>query len=428
MKVSTCLSILLLTLPTILSLCPSDCLCLGSSRNVDCSGRNLTALPYSLQDNITSLNLSHNQFINLDNQLTRFTNLRTLDISQNLLTSLPSNLPRSLWELYAINNNIKTLLKSDTAYQWNLKFLDVSKNKIQRAVLINNTLTSLKFLNLSTNKLWTVPTNMPYYLETADLSNNFLTQILPGTLMRLPHLKSLYLHGNGFTYIPDKSFDQLFQLQMITLYDNSWQCNEKQSIAYLLTWIMKTTAHVNGYPCSNQSMFGENATLHMSTPKENAEAAATQFPLLSVEPSKVTKLHKQLPAEENLLMATLSNATVISASTNGPFITDEEGSAAENKNSYITLAAGNTFIKVSLSKSSENAKETRPSNPPVNQIISNIISTHLPEEVQQSTIILSRKDETTTSTSDHHKPFSGSMCKVFAFGLILFNILALLIA
>nr|XP_033778300.1 oligodendrocyte-myelin glycoprotein [Geotrypetes seraphini] len=437
MKASPCLSILLLVLPTVLSLCPSECLCLGSSRNVDCSGRNLTALPYSLQDNITFLNLSHNQFVNLDNQLTRFTNLRTLDISQNLFLSLPSNLPRSLWELSAKNNNIKTLLKSDTAYQWNLKFLDVSKNKLQRAVLINNTLTSLKFLNLSTNKLWTVPTNMPYYLETADLSNNFLTQILPGTLMRLPHLKNLYLHGNGFTHIPNKSFEQLFQLQMITFYDNPWQCDAKQSIAYLLTWILKTTAHVIGYPCSNQSIFGENATLHMPPSTEKVantlinaipEATATLLPLLPAESVKVTKLYKQLPAEENLLMATLSNASVKSASTNDPFVTNEEGSAAENINSYLSPAADHTFIKDSLSKSSENAKETRPSNTPVNQVTGNIISTYLPEQVQQSTIILSMKDETTTSMSDHHKPSSGSMCKVFACGLILFNILALLLA
>lgn len=172
LNTSTCLLVLLVFIPTGLGICPSSCKCSGNDRNVDCSGRNLTVLPQGLQDNLTYLNLSFNQFVDLDHQLTRFTNLRTLDISNNWLKNVPAHLPKSLWELYATNNNIKVLQKLDTAYQWNLRVLDVSRNMVERAVLINNTLSSLKFLNLSSNKLWTVPTNMPYNIETVDLSNN----------------------------------------------------------------------------------------------------------------------------------------------------------------------------------------------------------------------------------------------------------------
>ncbi|NXD23266.1 OMGP protein, partial [Spelaeornis formosus] len=299
LNTSTCLLVLLVFIPTGLGICPSSCKCSGNDRNVDCSSRNLTVLPQGLQDNLTYLNLSFNQFVDLDHQLTRFTNLRTLDISNNWLKNVPAHLPKSLWELYATNNNIKVLQKLDTAYQWNLRVLDVSRNMVERAVLINNTLSSLKFLNLSSNKLWTVPTNMPYNIETVDLSNNFLSQILPGTLVRLQHLTSLYLHNNKFSYIPDKAFDQLLELQVITLYNNPWSCGDSQNIPYVLQWVQGTAARVVGAPCAQQpwaSTAPAPAWPTASSPTSNGTA----------EPTKVTKTHKQLKAKQVPALVTQS--------------------------------------------------------------------------------------------------------------------------
>uniref|UniRef100_A0A8C5JGM3 Oligodendrocyte-myelin glycoprotein n=1 Tax=Junco hyemalis TaxID=40217 RepID=A0A8C5JGM3_JUNHY len=304
LKTSTCLLVLLIFIPAGLGICPSSCKCSGNDRNVDCSGRNLTVLPQGLQDNLTYLNLSFNQFVDLDHQLTRFTNLRTLDISNNWLKNVPAHLPKSLWELYATNNNIKVLQKLDTAYQWNLRVLDISRNMVERAVLINNTLSSLKFLNLSSNKLWTVPTNMPYNIETVDLSNNFLSQILPGTLVRLQHLTSLYLHNNKFSYIPDKAFDQLSQLQVITLYNNPWSCSDNQTIPYVLQWVQGTAARVLGAPCAEQPWAstvpapGQPTALDSSPIIKGTKAADREASAAAPEPTKVTKTHKQLKAKE----------------------------------------------------------------------------------------------------------------------------------
>ncbi|NXM79098.1 OMGP protein, partial [Serilophus lunatus] len=301
LNASTCLLVLLVFIPTGLGICPSSCACSGNDRNVDCSGRNLTVLPQGLQDNLTYLNLSFNQFVDLDHQLTRFTNLRTLDISNNWLKNIPAHLPKSLWELYATNNNIKVLQKLDTAYQWNLRVLDVSRNMVERAVLINNTLSSLKFLNLSSNKLWTVPTNMPYNIETVDLSNNFLSQILPGTLVRLHHLASLYLHNNKFSYIPDQAFDQLLQLQVVTLYNNPWACGDKQNIPYLLQWVQGTAARVLGAPCAHQAGLWASAAPASAVPTALGSSPGIQGVKgadRAAEPTQVTKLHKQFRAKE----------------------------------------------------------------------------------------------------------------------------------
>ena len=57
------------TLTTLLSLatatCPQVCRCRHNDMVVDCSGRQLRALPGGLQPNITQLRLSNNNFVTL---------------------------------------------------------------------------------------------------------------------------------------------------------------------------------------------------------------------------------------------------------------------------------------------------------------------------------------------------------------------------
>ncbi|KAK6473253.1 oligodendrocyte-myelin glycoprotein-like, partial [Huso huso] len=250
-----CLLVLLL-MGEVLSICPQTCLCSRSHREVDCSGRNLSELPDGLQHNIHTLNLSYNSLVELHYLLTRFAHLRTLDISYNLLTDFPASLPRALWEIYASGNGMRLLDKNDTAYHWNLKALDLSGNQLERVVFINNTLPNLRSLNLSGNKFWTVPTNMPSNLQTVDLSNNYLVQILPATLDRLPDLAYFYLHNNRFSSVSDRAFSKLSGLKLITLNDNPWVCEEEQNISYLLSWVKQTPARVIGCPCYTRHVCG----------------------------------------------------------------------------------------------------------------------------------------------------------------------------
>ncbi|NXP44831.1 OMGP protein, partial [Heliornis fulica] len=412
---STCLLVLLVFVPSAWGICPSSCACSGNDRNVDCSGRNFTVLPQGLQDNITYLNLSFNQFIDLDHQLTRFTNLRTLDISNNWLKNIPAHLPKSLWELYAINNNIKVLQKLDTAYQWNLKVLDVSRNMVERAVLINNTLSSLRFLNLSSNKLWTVPTNMPYNIETVDLSNNFLSQILPGTLLRLQHLTSLYLHNNKFTYIPDKAFDQLFQLQVLTLYNNPWSCSDKQNIPYLLRWVQGTGARVLGAPCANQSELWTHATPASAAP------AATDSGLLSkgmkaadktssppaAEPTKMTKTHKQFKAKDVTTLGSLS--------TDRPLLLYPEDLTTRKVSSQEAAATHTIYVKDPPEVNSSLPGATGSSTTPLTLSITSGVPTNYSKTPQSTTATL-RQEEPTTSSLNTQVPSRASpsqLCLVY---------------
>ncbi|XP_006138657.2 oligodendrocyte-myelin glycoprotein [Pelodiscus sinensis] len=428
------LLILLIFIPTAGCICPSQCTCSGNNRNVDCSGRNLTTLPHELQDNITYLNLSFNHFVDLDHQLTRFTNLRTLDISNNWLKNIPAHLPKSLWEIYAMGNNIKVLQKLDTAYQWNLKVLDVSRNMVERAVLINNTLSNLKFLNLSSNKLWTVPTNMPYNIETVDLSNNFLTQILPGTLVRLLHLTNIYLHNNKFTYIPDKAFDQLFQLQVITLYNNPWSCNDQQNILYLLKWVNETAVSVIGSPCPNQAMSWTNATPLLTAPTitdtnlkgKGIKAADTiGFPM-ATKPIQVTKIRGQFRANEVTLSATLGQ-TVVFTSTDRPIVLYPEDPTIQKMSSHEAAATHTIYIKDSTDMNSSMMSSTGSSTTPMTLSITSRMLTNYSKMPQQSTTVTLKKEESTTDGSNTHVPSKASICEVYSFYVVMLNAVAILI-
>ncbi|XP_056329214.1 oligodendrocyte-myelin glycoprotein [Danio aesculapii] len=270
------LLLLLLFGVRVLAICPPMCTCSRGHRVVDCSARGLAILPESLQHNIHFLNLSYNRIQNLDGLLKHFDHLRTLDISYNHLHHLPVGLPRALWDIRASGNYIRQLEKNDTAYHWNLQNLDLSYNLLERAVLINNTLSNLQALNLSHNKFWTVPTNMPYNLEMVDLSHNYLLQILPGSLDRLPRLKRFYLHANRFTSLSKDVFNQLDDLQLLTLGDNPWACEDEENINHLLTWMQKTPAKVLGCPCYTRPTCGE---VHLATRRTWHSAAFTEPPL-----------------------------------------------------------------------------------------------------------------------------------------------------
>ncbi|XP_056323185.1 oligodendrocyte-myelin glycoprotein-like [Danio aesculapii] len=237
--------------------CPSVCSCSDSHRTVDCSWRGFRHLPLGLQRNIQSLNLTHNRLSDLDQHLSSFTHLRILDISYNRLLHFPASLPRALWEINISGNRLRVLNKDDTAYQWNLRVLDLSVNKLERVVFINNTLPNLKALNLSHNKFWTVPTNMPHNLEVVDLSHNSLVQILPGSLLRLHKLAQFYLHANRFTAVNEEAFEHMESLKLITLGDNPWACEETANISYLLLWTKQTPARVLGCPCHTWYTCGE---------------------------------------------------------------------------------------------------------------------------------------------------------------------------
>lgn len=64
--------------------CPLECDCIAETGFVNCSGVHFTQLPDELPANVVSLDLSRNLLSEIDlNALTRFAELRELNLSQN---------------------------------------------------------------------------------------------------------------------------------------------------------------------------------------------------------------------------------------------------------------------------------------------------------------------------------------------------------
>ncbi|KAK9412484.1 OMG: Oligodendrocyte-myelin glycoprotein [Crotalus adamanteus] len=430
LKASLGILVLLVFIPAVQGICPSLCSCSGNDRNVDCSGRNLTTLPYGLQDNITYLNLSYNHFVDLNHQLTQFANLRTLDVSNNWLRSLPAQLPRSLWEIYATHNSIKVLQKLDTAYQWNLKVLDVSRNMVERAVLINNTMSSLVFLNLSSNKLWTVPTNMPINVETVDLSNNFLSQILPGTLRRLTNLSQLYLHNNKFTHIPDNAFDQLLQLQLITLYNNPWACEDKQPVlSYLQNWTGKTHATVFGLPCPEDTVSWEGSGPFSATPAmaqnhlfvKAIKAVDTADSGEATEQSELA--YEQQSGMTDIDVNATADPTIAFTSPGRSLVPYPENLSTENLHNSFEVAAATHMVYIQDTTSVKSSTKSLAEVPtiPMTLRITSGVPTNYPKKQQSTTI---KKEEHTTKISPR-APSKANVPRGYLFSAVMLAVVAL---
>jgi oligodendrocyte myelin glycoprotein len=333
----------------------------------------------------------------------------------------------------AANNNIKLLDKSDTAYQWNLKYLDVSKNMLEKVVLIKNTLRSLEVLNLSSNKLWTVPTNMPSKLHIVDLSNNSLTQILPGTLINLTNLTHLYLHNNKFTFIPEQSFDQLLQLQEITLHNNRWSCDHKQNITYLLKWVMETKAHVIGTPCSKQVSSLKEQSMYPTPPgftsslftMSEMQTVDTINSLSMVTQPKVTKTPKQYRGKETTFGVTLSKDTTFS-STDRAVVAYPEDTPTEMTNSHEAAAATLTIhLQDGMSSNASLTSATKSPPSPVTLSIARGMPNNFSEMPRQSTTLNLRREET-TANGNTRPPSAASAWKVNASLLLMLNAVVML--
>lgn len=199
---------------------------------------------------------------------------------------LPSSLPRALWDIRAAGNQLQSLDKNDTAYHWNLRVLDLSANELERVVFINNTLPSLQALNLSHNRFWTVPTNMPHNLVNVDLSHNYLVQILPGSLDRLPRLARFYLHANRFSWVAEGVLDRLTGLEVLTLGDNPWACEEEENITRLLRWAVHTRAIVMGCPCYTRPTCGQ---AHLATSGGRWHFASYTEPSLEADARELSR-------------------------------------------------------------------------------------------------------------------------------------------
>ncbi|KAI2581711.1 FLII actin remodeling protein, partial [Homo sapiens] len=189
---------------------PDDIFKLDDLSVLDLSHNQLTECPRELENakNMLVLNLSHNSENRLESlppQMRRLVHLQTLVLNGNpLLHAQLRQLPAMtalqtlhLRSTQRTQSNLPTSLEGLS----NLADVDLSCNDLTRVPECLYTLPSLRRLNLSSNQITELSLCIDQWVhvETLNLSRNQLTS-LPSAICKLSKLKKLYLNSNKLDF------------------------------------------------------------------------------------------------------------------------------------------------------------------------------------------------------------------------------------
>ncbi|XP_076011527.1 leucine-rich repeat serine/threonine-protein kinase 1 isoform X2 [Genypterus blacodes] len=247
--------------------------------HLDLSSNSLNALPSVVPwglIHLQSLDVSNNQLKELppahSSQEVICTSLNQVNLSQNQLTSLPLGLLHltNIRRLCATKNQLKSLFDIPTTTNWiglrKLTELDVSDNLLTSLpTAVMHCLKSLSFLSVCRNKLslfpdpWACPLKLckasanvieslpntisifwRNQLQEVDFSDNSL-QELPSYIFELEALLSLRLCGNHITTLPAPAKWKCSHLRTLDLSRNQLGKTEEgqktsRRLAFLTTW------------------------------------------------------------------------------------------------------------------------------------------------------------------------------------------------
>lgn len=155
--------------------------------------------------------------------LSPLSNLRTLNLDHNQLTSVPLGLPLSIKELYLRGNLIEQFRGGAFNGISELTVLDLSSNRLPNKGLLRESLlnaTHLESLNLEGNRLKQVPRHLPCSLKTLNLEGNLISSIKKGALSMLKNLEHLGLARNKIFKVAPGAFKALPILHQLDLCHN----------------------------------------------------------------------------------------------------------------------------------------------------------------------------------------------------------------
>eukprot|EP01105_Mastigella_eilhardi_P024241 TRINITY_DN629_c0_g1_i2.p1 TRINITY_DN629_c0_g1~~TRINITY_DN629_c0_g1_i2.p1 ORF type:complete len:1773 (+),score=466.32 TRINITY_DN629_c0_g1_i2:27-5345(+) len=203
---------------------------------------------------LRALDLSHNKLADLHAELFTLRELQVLKVAHNQLGSLPAvSALTALKELHA-NNNAITSVPSTWLFCHNLTVLNLSVNLLKtlpselcslpalsKLFVNNNSLTalpteignlsSLVLLNVAENELSTVPPTIGRLSQLTKLylDNNNLVDV-PNEMGSLAALRELNLRSNQLTFLPS-TMGNLVNMQLCDLGENPWEENSYASLS-----------------------------------------------------------------------------------------------------------------------------------------------------------------------------------------------------
>ncbi|XP_028657923.2 toll-like receptor 3 isoform X2 [Erpetoichthys calabaricus] len=158
--------------------------CLVKGERVDCTRLKLTAVPSDLPENISDLDMAHNQLHELPSSaMSRYKELIYLDASYNSIQKIDPELCLVLPHLHALkvqHNEVHLLSEKDLKHCLNLTELNLSGNRLKMTADTFRHLQNLKILDVSKNELKSVNLGMSPQLsslQVLNLSENKISEI-----------------------------------------------------------------------------------------------------------------------------------------------------------------------------------------------------------------------------------------------------------
>ncbi|XP_071320940.1 matrix-remodeling-associated protein 5 [Trachinotus anak] len=207
--------LVLVILPPVATVsCPRPCSC-PQPTELHCTFRSLITIPAAVSKHVERMNLGFNSINKVtDESLAGLRKLELLMVHGNDIHTLPDGAFRDLVSLQMLKisyNKLKEINRHTLQGLWSLARLHLDHNQLE---FIHpdafQGLTSLRLLQLEGNKLqqlhpatFTTFTLMSHFhistLRHLYLSDNGLTSLPSRLVATMPHLESLFLHGNPWS-------------------------------------------------------------------------------------------------------------------------------------------------------------------------------------------------------------------------------------
>ncbi|XP_028603653.2 decorin [Podarcis muralis] len=226
--------------------CPFRCQC--HLRVVQCSDLGLDQVPKDLPPDTTLLDLQNNKiteikdgdFKNLkdlhalilvNNKISKISpgafaplkKLERLYLSKNNLKELPENMPKSLQELRAHENEINKLRKAVFNGLSNMIVVELGTNPLKSAGVENGCFQGMKrlsYIRISDTNITTVPKGLPTSLTELHLDGNKINKVDADSLKGLTNLAKLGLSFNNIASLDNGSLANVPHLRELHLDHN----------------------------------------------------------------------------------------------------------------------------------------------------------------------------------------------------------------
>ncbi|XP_044286411.1 podocan isoform X2 [Varanus komodoensis] len=199
--------------------------------SADFAANNLTKiydLTFGQKPNLRSVYLHNNKLEDAglpENMFNGSDNVEVLIMSSNFLKNVPKNLPPALYKLHLKNNKLEKIPKGAFSELSGLRELYLQNNKLTNEGMDNETfwkLSSLEYLDLSSNNLSQIPSGLPRNIVLLHLEKNAIKSIGKDVLTQIKNLEYLLLHNNKLKArgIHPLAFQGLKKLHTVHLYNN----------------------------------------------------------------------------------------------------------------------------------------------------------------------------------------------------------------